>query len=108
MDQSTLVSEYYRCLDEDEYETLRSILHPEFVQHRPDRSFDGREAFVEFMESGRPQTETTHTVESLLESTASLAAYGKLFDANDTKLFDFVDVFRFDAEGRILAVDTFS
>ena len=108
MDQSTLVSEYYRCLDEDEYETLRSILHPEFVQHRPDRSFDGREAFVEFMERGRPQTETTHSVESLLESTASLAAYGRLFDADDTELFSFIDVFRFDGNGRILAVDTFS
>jgi len=108
MDQSTLVAEYYRCLDAEEYETLRSILHPEFVQHRPDRSFDGRAAFVEFMANGRPQTETTHSVESLLESTASLAAYGRLFDADDSELFSFIDVFRFDGNGRILAVDTFS
>lgn len=108
MDQSTLVSEYYRCLDEDDYGTLRSILNPEFVQHRPDRSFHGRDAFVEFMQNGRPKAETTHRVDSLLESTASLAAYGQLFEADGSKLLDFIDVFRFDDNGRILAVDTFS
>ena len=107
MDQSTLVEEYYRCLDDDEYETLRSILHPEFVQQRPDRRFDGREAFVEFMRTERPQTDTTHRVDTLLESTASLAAYGRLFDAEGDELFEFIDVFRFDG-GQIRAVDTFS
>ena len=107
MDQSTLVADYYRCLDDHEYETLASLLHPDFVQHRPDRSFDGREAFVEFMETGRPNTDTTHRVDTLLESTASLAAYGRLFDAEGSELFEFIDVFRFE-EGQILAVDTFS
>ncbi len=107
MDQSTLVEEYYRCLDDDEYETLRSILYPEFVQQRSDRRFESREAFVEFMESGRPQTETTHRVDTLLESAEGLAASGRLFDAEGSELFEFIDVFRFD-EGRILAVDTFS
>ncbi|WP_253737264.1 nuclear transport factor 2 family protein [Halohasta salina] len=106
MDQSTLVSEYYRCLD-DEYETLRSILHPEFVQQRPDRSFEGRAAFVEFMRTGRPQTDTTHRVDTLLESADGLAAYGRLFDAEGDELFEFIDVFRFDG-GEIRAVDTFS
>ena len=107
MDQSTLVAEYYRCLDDDEYETLRSILHPEFVQQRPDRRFDGREAFVEFMRTERPQTDTTHSVDTLLESAASLAAYGRLFDAEGSELFEFIDVFRFD-EGYIREVDTYS
>jgi len=107
MDQSTLVAEYYRCLDDDEYETLRSILHPEFVQQRPDRRFEGRAAFVEFMESGRPETDTTHRVDTLLESADGLAASGRLFDAEGDELFAFIDVFRFD-DGRIRAVDTFS
>ena len=107
MDQSTLVAEYYRCLDDDEYETLQSILHPEFVQHRPDRSFDGRAAFVEFMQNDRPETDTTHRVDTLLESTASLAAYGRLFDSEGSELFEFIDVFQFD-DGRIRAVDTYS
>ncbi len=107
MDQTRLVEEYYRCLDSHEYETLESVLHPEFVQHRPDRSFESREAFVEFMATGRPNTDTTHQVEALLESTASLAAYGRLFDADGQQLFEFIDVFRFD-DGQILAVDTFS
>ena len=107
MDQSTLVADYYRCLDDHEYETLASLLHPDFVQHRPDRSFDGREAFVEFMETGRPNTDTTHRVDTLLESPASLAAYGRLFDTEGSELFEFIDVFRFD-NGQIRAVDTFS
>ncbi len=107
MDHARLVDEYYRCLDAGEYDTLRSILHPGFVQHRPDRSFESREAFVEFMEHGRPDTDTTHEVDQVLESTASLAAAGQLFDADGTKLFDYIDVFRFD-DGQILAVDTFS
>jgi len=107
MDQSTLVAEYYRCLDDDEYETLRSILHPEFIQQRPDRAFKSREAFVEFMRSERPQTDTTHRVDTLLESAGSLAASGRLFDAEGGELFEFIDVFQFD-EGRICAVDTFS
>ena len=107
MDQRTLVDEYYRCLDAHEYETLQSVLHPEFVQHRPDRSFESREAFVEFMTTGRPNTDTTHQVDALLESTASLAAYGRLFDADGEQLFEFIDIFRFE-DGQILAVDTFS
>lgn len=107
MDQSTLVAEYYRCLDDDEYETLRSILHPEFVQQRPDRTFESREAFVEFMRSERPQTDTTHRVDTLLESAGSLAASGRLFDTEGTELFEFIDVFQFDEE-RIRGVDTFS
>jgi ketosteroid isomerase-like protein len=107
MDQSTLVDDYYRCLDDDEYETLRSILHPEFVQQRPDRSFEGREAFVEFMQSGRPNTDTTHRVDTLLESAEGLAAAGRLFDAEGNEMFEFIDVFRFEEE-QILAVDTYS
>lgn len=108
MDQSTLVAEYYRCLDDDEYETLRSILHPEFVQQRPDRRFEGRAAFVEFMQTERPQTDTTHRIEDVLESTTHIATYGTLFDAEDTEIFSFIDVFRFDDNGRILSVETFS
>ena len=107
MDKSTLVEKYYLCLDDDEYEALRSILHPDFVQHRPDRSFEGREAFVEFMRDERPQTDTTHRVDTLLESADGLAASGRLLDSEGDELFAFIDVFRFDG-GRIRAVDTFS
>ena len=107
MDYARLVDEYYRCLDAHEYETLNSVLHPEFVQHRPDRSFESRKAFVEFMATGRPNTETTHQIEAVLESAASLAAHGRLLDSEGEQLFEFIDVFRFD-DGQILAVDTFS
>ncbi len=107
MDYERLIEEYYRCLDAHDYETLHSVLHPEFVQHRPDRSFESRQAFVEFMRTGRPDTDTTHQIDALLKSTASFAAYGRLFDSEGEKLFEFIDVFRFD-DGQILAVDTFS
>lgn len=107
MDQSTLVADYYRCLDDEEYEPLRSMLHPEFVQHRPDRSFESREAFVDFMATGRPKTETTHQVEAILESKTGLAAHGRLFDVDGTELFAYIDVFRFE-DGQIRGVDTFS
>ena len=107
MDHETLVDEYYRCLDAHEYEPLESVLHPEFVQHRPDRRFESRKAFVEFMATGRPNTETAHQVDALLASTASLAAHGRLFDSEGEELFEFIDVFQFE-EGRILVVDTFS
>ena len=107
MDQSTLVADYYRCLDDDEYETLQSLLHPEFVQQRPDRHFESRAAFVEFMQTGRPETDTTHRVDTLLESTDSLAVYGRLFDAEGSELFEFIDVFRFD-EGQIREIETYS
>jgi len=107
MDHSSLVDEYYRCLDAHEYNTLQSVLHPEFVQHRPDRSFESRQAFIEFMRTGRPDTDTTHEVDTVLASTASLAAYGRLLDADGTELIEFIDVFRFD-DDRILAVETFS
>mgnify|MGYP005851506529 CR=1 FL=1 len=107
MDQPTLVDEYYRCLDAHEYETLQSVLHPEFVQRRPDRSFESRQAFVEFMQTGRPDTDTTHEVDAVFESNTDIAVYGRLFDSEGEKLFEFIDVFQFD-DGHILAVDTFS
>ncbi|WP_256296084.1 nuclear transport factor 2 family protein [Haloarchaeobius salinus] len=57
------VATYYRALDEHDYETLRAVLSPSFVQHRPDRTFEDRESFVRFMRDGRPSPETSHELE---------------------------------------------
>lgn len=108
MKQADLVAEYYRCLDEDDYDGLRSILHPHFVQYRPDRSFKGRDHFVRFMRTGRPKTDTTHEINEMLESAESLAVYGRLYDHEGSELFSYIDVFRFDTAGRIAALDTYS
>ncbi|TQQ82588.1 nuclear transport factor 2 family protein [Halonotius terrestris] len=108
MERADRVSEYYRCLDDDEYDTLCSLLDPDFVQRRPDRSFDDREAFVSFMADERPVTDTTHEVVALCESTAGLAAYGELRGPDGDTLFEFIDVFQFAADGRIAALDTYS
>lgn len=108
MEADALVREYYRCLDEDDYGSLRSILHPDFVQQRPDRRFTDREQFVTFMETGRPMTDTRHEIDTVLESADSLAAAGRLYDTDGNELFAFIDVFGFDGEGRIAVLDTHS
>jgi len=108
MDRQRLVADYYRCLDDHDYRQLRDLLHPEFVQYRPDRRFTDREQFVQFMESGRPMTDTTHEITAMGESAESYAVYGKLYDADGTLLFEFIDVFEFDAAGRITTLRTHS
>jgi hypothetical protein len=53
---------YYAAVDDGDYDRLRSLLAPEFVQDREDRTLDGREAFVRFMREERPETATTHEI----------------------------------------------
>jgi hypothetical protein len=57
--------EYYRTLDEHDYERLRALLAPEFVQERPDATLEGRERFVRFMRDERPRTDTSHAVDAV-------------------------------------------
>ena len=108
MDAADRVAEYYRCLDADEYDTLRSLLDPEFVQRRPDRQFADREAFLTFMRSERPVSETTHEISAICASVRGQAAYGTLCDSDGEVLFEFIDVFAFGDDGRITELDTYS
>ena len=102
------VREYYRCLDEDDYERLESILSPDFTQYRPDRTIRGRDAFVQFMREGRPIRDTEHAIEECFGGRGGPAVRGRLLDPDGDLLFEFVDVFGFEDGGRIERLDTYS
>ena len=106
-DPEGLVRRYYEALDDGEYGDLEAILAPEFVQRRPDRSFESRGEFVGFMRDGRPNTDTRHELRALeVRADGECAiARGRLFDAGGTELFAFVDRFTL-AEGRVVRLET--
>ncbi|WP_129112673.1 nuclear transport factor 2 family protein [Halegenticoccus tardaugens] len=109
MDHADVARSYYDALDAHDYDRLSSLLAPGFVQRRPDRTFEGREAFVSFMREGRPQADTTHEVDALYrrEGDEEVAVRGRLFDADGEELVAFVDVFRFDG-GRAVELWTYT
>lgn len=88
----SLVREYYGAIDAEEYTVLASILSREFVQIRPDRRFDGREEFVEFMRADRPITDAVHEITAMYPGEEGIAVEGAL-TSGDEVLFGFVDVF---------------
>jgi len=99
---------YYRALDEHDYEALADLLAPGFVHDRPDRTLDGRERFVRFMREERPQTDTSHPVDVVFESTdGDVAVRGRLLAADGERITGFVDVFTFDG-GEMTRIDTFT
>jgi ketosteroid isomerase-like protein len=107
MDRRDTVSTYYEALDTGAYDRLSALLAPEFVQHRPDRTLDGREAFVAFMRDGRPTTGTTHVVDAVYAHDSELAVRGRLRDADGEELFGFVDVFAFE-NGTVTSLRTYT
>ncbi|MDJ1432342.1 nuclear transport factor 2 family protein [Halostagnicola sp. A-GB9-2] len=108
MDGDLLVRRYYDALDDHEYETLEGILDPAFVQRRPDRTFDGREAFVEFMREERPNPDTSHELDAVVvgDEGDQVAARGRVLEG-ETELFEFADFFE-TANGSIVRLDTYS
>ncbi len=108
MDGVSLAREYYRSIDDDEYETLVRILGGGFVHRRPDRTIEGREEFVAFMRGGRPEQETTHVVESIYAAEdGDIAAEGELFDSDGEPWFRFVDIFEI-GPGGIESIRTYT
>ncbi|WP_049901704.1 nuclear transport factor 2 family protein [Halococcus agarilyticus] len=91
---------YYAAIDEDRYDDLADLLAAEFVHQRPDRTFEGRETFVAFMRDDRPRTDTTHELDGVYVAEnendptrgGEVAVRGRLLDADDDRLFAFVDV----------------
>lgn len=111
-----LVTDYYDALDSHDYDHLQTLLDPAFAQHRPDRRFDSREAFVHFMREERPQSDTTHRVHGLYVPAegpddrgdgTEVLARGDLLSGDDDPLFRFVDRFQV-VEGRIAELETFT
>jgi ketosteroid isomerase-like protein len=106
-DREATVRGYYRALDEHAYEALDEVLAPEFVHDRPDRTFVGRTAFVQFMRDERPMKDTSHELEAIYDDEAGAVAHGRLLDSEDTPLFQFVDIFEFE-DGKATRVTTFA
>ncbi|TKX85855.1 nuclear transport factor 2 family protein [Halorubrum sp. SS5] len=106
-DPAALARAYYDALDAGEYDRLASLLDPDFVQRRPDRTFEGRERFVAFMRDERPNTDTTHAVDGVYPSGPGVAVRGRLLDTDGEVLFAFVDVFDA-AGGRLTTLETYA
>ena len=69
VDATTLAREYYQALDTHDYESLGVALAAEFVHQRPDMTLEGRQRFVQFMRSERPNMETSHVIDGVYERT---------------------------------------
>ena len=106
-DGIALVRRYYGTLDAGEYDELESLLAPVFVQRRPDRTFQGRDAFVRFMREERPMTDTTHELDDVFGAEDRAAARGRLLDGDGDPVFAFADHFRIE-DGRIVALETYT
>lgn len=109
MDAADLAREYYRAIDDGDYDALGDALGGGFVHHRPDQTIEGREEFVSFMRSGRPETDTEHALEAVFEADdgGRVAAEGRLLRSDGSEWFRFVDVFTV-ADGRIRTLRTYS
>ena len=97
MDRRDAARGYYDAIDTGDYDRLRDLLAPGFVQRRPDRTLDGRDRFVEFMRDGRPRTDTEHVVEAVGVDGGEVSTVfveGRLRTADGNDLFGFVDVHR--------------
>ena len=106
-DGTGLVRRYYEALDDHAYDDLEVILAPSFVQVRPDRTFEGRDAFVRFMRDERPMTETTHELVAVFGIEERVAAQGRLLDGDGQAVFTFADHFRIE-DGRIARLETYT
>jgi len=106
-DPARLARAYYDALDAGEYDRLRDLLVPDFVQRRPDRTFEGRDRFVAFMRDERPMTDTTHVVDAVYPEGPGVAVRGRLLDADGEEVFAFIDVFSVE-DGRLAALETYA
>lgn len=108
-DQESTARGYYQALDDHDYDRLADLLAPEFVQHRPDRTFEGRERFVEFMREQRPMTDTSHAIDCIYrtDGTGDLAVRGRLLDSDEEQVVGFVDVFSVAADG-VTKIETYT
>lgn len=106
MDSAALVQRYYAALDDHEYDVLEELLAPQFTHRRPDRTLEGREAFVRFMRDGRPTPDTSHALEAVIADETNVAVRGRVLD-DGTELLEFADFFTLEA-GRIVRLETYS
>ncbi|ADB62028.1 protein of unknown function DUF1486 [Haloterrigena turkmenica DSM 5511] len=111
-DAASLVRRYYDALDDHDYAALEDLIAPDFVQRRPDRTFEDRAAFVRFMRDARPNPDTSHDLEAVVADAEGgddrVAVHGRVLDADGERaLFEFADFFEF-ADDRIERLETYS
>mgnify|MGYP000176888797 CR=1 FL=1 len=113
--------DYYRALDEGDYERLADLLAPGFVHDRPDMRLEGCDRFVEFMREERPQKDTSHRVDAVFEARGGVdaggsadddpservAVQGRLLAADESVITGYVDVFSLVGAG-IERIDTYT
>lgn len=107
MDAEALARGYYEAVDEGEYERLRELLDPDFVQERSDRTFEDRASFVAFMRDDRPETDTTHEVDHVTVDGDRIVVEGTLRRANGEVWFRFADAFAIE-DGRLASLRTYT
>jgi ketosteroid isomerase-like protein len=102
-----LAREYYRAIDEHDYQALSDILGSDFTHDRPDQTIEGREAFVQFMRDERPETDTAHEVAETFRNENGIAVRGRLNRADGSEWFEFVDVFAV-VDGALKSLKTYT
>ena len=107
MDRRDLARAYYDAIDDGEYDRLRGLLADDLRQDRGDRTFESADAFVRFMREDRPDTATTHVVETMYEASDGVAVEGELQRADGSVMFRFVDTFRF-GDGKLRRLETYT
>ena len=115
MNPAEAARSFYAAIDEHRYDDLADLLAAEFVHQRPDRTFEGRETFVDFMRDDRPQTDTTHELDAIYVAgnevdptrESEVAVRGRLLDADDNRLFGFVDVHTVE-DGSVARIRTYT
>jgi ketosteroid isomerase-like protein len=109
MDGADLALEYYRAIDEGDYAALADALAGGFVHRRPDMTVEGREEFVAFMRSGRPETDTEHAVDAVYATDGGdrVAVEGRLLRADGSEWFRFVDAFSV-RDGNLQSLTTYT
>ena len=107
MEQTAVARAYYDALDAGDYDALADLLAPDFSQSRPDRTFEGRDRFVEFMREERPQTDTSHPIDAVYERGGGVAVEGRLLASDGEPIARFVDVFAFE-DDRIAEIRTYT
>ena len=108
MDREATAREYYRALDDHDYETLTDLLAPEFVHYRPDRTIEGRDRFVTFMRDERPMKSTSHPLDAVYTGNETeVAVRGRLLDPDGDPIASFVDVFAF-TDGAVETIHTYT
>jgi len=107
--QKSLVADYYESLDTHTYDQLETLLHPEFVHERPDMTLSGRDEFIRFMRDDRPNTDTSHPIDTLYpaDNSSEIAVRGRLLSADEALITEFVDIFSFGGE-QIERIRTFT